>query len=520
MTHHNDQTNDLPEVIPATRPNWNHRPALLLGGVIAGLVVLTVVWKMFFVYVPPGKVLVVVAKTGADLPANQVLAKSGQKGVQEEVRGEGYHFVWPVLYTTELKDLTVVPPGQVGIVTALGGDKPAEGRILAELDSEQGIRRQVLMPGAYRLNTYGYQVEMMERYEVRPGHVGVKRRLLGKDGSGRFADQPDEKGILRDVLQPGIYYVNRKEYEIIDNCEVGVYQTTYSEKLHGKGDKGAILCRSKDAFSLSVECTIEWEVLPDDWPELVADYGKFENIERNVVNVQVEQILPNRALNFGAEDFLDGSKREAFQKDFFQELEKTCREKHVKVRTAFIRNIVIPEEFLEQKRKFQLSVETQATNKVREETAKSEADVERQQKEIDQQVAQTKAESAAMVAQIERQTTNLNEVTKAEIDKTRAEYNAKIAALDADKTRELGVAEAHVKEMKETATASIHKMRMDVFENNSDAYLRYVMAEMINPNLRIRLFQSGPGTFWTNLDGKSFNLMIAPPANAKAVPEK
>ena len=160
------------------------------------------------------------------------------------------------------------------------------------------------------------------------------------------------------------------------------------------------------------------------------------------------------------------------------------------------------------------------TNKVREETAKSEADVERQQKEIDQQVAQTKAESAAMVTQIERQTTNLKEITKAEIDKTRAEYNAKIAALDADKTRELGVAEAQVKEMKETATSSIHKMRMEVFENNGDAYMHYVMADMINPNLHIRLYQSGPGTFWTNMDGKGFNLMVAPPATAKSPPEK
>ena len=350
MTRYHDNANEFPDVIPTSRPPWNYRRALLTGALIAGLVVLIVVWKMFFVYVPPGRVLVVVAKTGTDLPPNQVLAKKGQKGVQEEVLGEGYHFVWPILYTTELHDLTVVSPGEVGIVTALGGDKPSEGRILAELDSEQGIRRQVLMPGAYRLNPYGYKVEMAKRYEVTPGHVGVKRRLLGKDGSGRFADNDDEKGILRDVLQPGLYYVNTKEYEIIPDCEVGVYQTTYSGNAASKDRKGSIGFRAKDGFSISVECTIEWEVLPDDWPSLIADYGTFDNIERNVINVQVEQICRDRGFNYGAEDFLDGTKREAFQKDFFQSLEKTCREKNVMVRTAFIRNIGIPEEFLVQKR--------------------------------------------------------------------------------------------------------------------------------------------------------------------------
>jgi regulator of protease activity HflC (stomatin/prohibitin superfamily) len=520
MTHHIHDTNEIQEVVPAERPSRNRRPALIAAAIATLVVVLIVLWKMFFVYVPPGKVLVVVAKTGADLPPNQVLAHKGQKGVQEEVLGEGYHFVWPILYTTELRELTVVPPGQVGIVTALGGDKPKDGGVLAKYDNEQGIRQQVLMPGAYRLNPYGSKVDMAVRHEVRPGYVGVKRRLLGKDSSGRFALKADEKGILRDVLQPGLYYVNTKEYEIIDKCEVGVYQTTYSEKHHPKGGKGAIVCRSRDGFSLSVDCTIEWEVLPANWPELVADYGTFDNIERNVINVQVEQILPNRALNFGAEDFLDGSKREAFQNDFKNTLEKTCREKHVEVRSAFVRNISIPEEFLEQKRKLHLSLETQETNKARKETAQSVADVERQKKEIDQQVAQTKAETAAMVTEVERQTTNLKELTKAEIDKTRTEYKAKIDALDALKNRELGVADATVKELKETATNSIHKMRMDVFENNGDAYLRYAMADMINPNLRIRLYQSGPGTFWTNMDGKGFNLMVTPPATAKSPPEK
>jgi hypothetical protein len=495
-------------------------------------VALIVVWKMFYVYVPPGKVMVVVAKTGADLPSNQVVAKKGQKGVQEEVLGEGYHFVWPILYTTELHDLTVIPPGKVGIVTALGGDKPKDGRILAE-DGEQGIRRDVRMPGAYRINPYAYHVDLANRYEILPGHVGVKRRLLGKDGSDQIADEgnvnlPKEerdkartKGILLDVLQPGIYYVNSKEYEIIDNCEVGVYQTTYSEKHPVKGGKGSIECRSRDGFPLKIDCTIEWEVQPKYWPELIAKYGTFDNIERNVVNMQVEQILPNRALNFGAEDFLDGHQREVFQNDFETRLKDSCnKDKYVVVRTAFIRNINIPEEFLVQKRKLCLSQETQETNKVRTETNKSKTAVESQEQEIKKQVGKTKAETVAMVNEVEVETTNVKELTKSEIDTMRSEYKAKIDALEGDKTRALGVAEAQVKEMKETATASIHKMRMDVFENNGDAYLRYVMADMINPNLRIRLFQSGPGTFWTNLDGKSFNLMVAPPATAKSAPEK
>src|SRR5207244_2497072 len=145
------------------------------------------------------------------------------------------------------------------------------------------------------------------------------------------------------------------------------------------------------------------------------------------------------------------------------------------------------------KRKLELSRETQETNKVREETAKSVAAVERQQKENDSKVAQTNAETVAMAAQIERQTENLKDLTKEEIEKTRAEFGAKIAALEAERTLALGGAEAKVKELKETAKNSIFKMRLDVFDGNGDAYLRYAAAEQLNPNLRIRLYHSGPG---------------------------
>ena len=70
----------------------------------------------------------------------------------------------------------------------------ADGRVLAEQDDEQGIRRQVLLPGTYRLNPYGYRVEKVPMTEIKPGYVGVKRRLLGVDGAGQFADEPDGEG--------------------------------------------------------------------------------------------------------------------------------------------------------------------------------------------------------------------------------------------------------------------------------------------------------------------------------------
>jgi hypothetical protein len=49
---------------------------------------------------------------------------------------------------------------------------------------------------------------------------------------------------------------------------------------------------------------------------------------------------------------------------------------------------------------------------------------------------------------------------------------------------------------------------MEVFANDADAYLQYTLSQSLNPALRLRLFQSGPGTFWTNMGDKSMNLFM------------
>ena len=66
-----------------------------------------------------------------------------------------------------------------------------------------------------------------------PNHLFSNPKSQGRDGKGRFATEDgDEKGILPRVLQPGLYYVNTKEYEVIPT-EVGIVQTTFT-----KGSKG------------------------------------------------------------------------------------------------------------------------------------------------------------------------------------------------------------------------------------------------------------------------------------------
>ncbi len=487
---------------------WKRRAIQVGVPVLAALVVFVIFWKLFFRYVPAGQHLVVISKNGDPLTEGEVLADRGQKGIQREVLGEGYHFVWPILYATELEKNTQVPPGSVGVVTALGGRPPRDGRVLAEQDDEQGIRRQVLLPGAYRLNLHGYKVDVEKMTRIEPGFVGIKRRLLGTDGATQFATRPTEKGILKDdVLQPGIYPLNTREYEVI-KCEVGIYQTTYlhSEK---QGDKDSALSfYGQDGSPISLDCTIEWELKPEHWPVWLTRFRNHKEIEEKVVDLHARQICQVRGSKYGAQDFLDGEKREKFQDDFRTELGKVCQAENVVVRSAFIRNILIPDKFLSQKREQRLASETKLTAEALTLTAQTAAEVAEAQKQIDARVAEVKAETTRMVAVVERDTENVKQLNEAEIEKMKATYGAKIAELEARRKQELGEAEAQATKLKETAKSSLYKMKMDVFKSDSDAYLRYTMAQELNPKLQLRLFQAGSGTLWTNMDNKDMKFML------------
>lgn len=492
---------------------WRRRAIVAGIFVFAVLIVFLMTWNAFFVYVPPGKHLVIVSKDGTELPQGQVLAEEHEKGIQRVVKGEGWHFVLPIVYETEIEANTYVPPGKVGIVTARGGKELPPGRFLAEPDrDERGIQREVLPPGMYRINAHGFDVELVDATVINPGYVGVMRRLLGRESKGRFAEHAEERGILKEVLQPGLYYINTKEFEVI-RTEVGIFQTTFFYDSDPK-QSTAISFISKGGFPISMDCTVEWEILPQHMPQLVAEYGKRQAVERNVIDVQAHAIGRDKGIDYGVQNFLEGTKREAFQNDYTAELTRVCKQKNVTVRSAFIRNIVIPENYLKPIRDKQIAAETEITNKAKEATAQSEADVEREQKMIAQRAAEVAAQTLRIVAGIDRDSENIVTRTQAEITKLKADYGAQMATLDSQRIEVEGKAGAEVTRLKETAKGNLFPLKMKIFQDDNEAFLRYSLAEQLNPKLILRLFHSGSGTLWTNMGEKNFNLFL--PAAAAA----
>lgn len=204
---------------------------LLSVVVCLGLFWVAYQWLFCRFYVGPGEMAVVISKTGESLPPGQILARKGQKGIQEEVLGEGRHFRDVFLYDVEIRKAITIPPGKIGIVTSKVGSDLPPGEFLAE-PGQKGIWRRALGPGRYRLNPYGYQVEVVDALSIPIGFAGVVTSLSGKPtASGEFAS-PGEKGVRADILQPGLYYANPKEFRI-DVLEIGINQVSLLGKEGG-----------------------------------------------------------------------------------------------------------------------------------------------------------------------------------------------------------------------------------------------------------------------------------------------
>ena len=199
---------------------------MAVGAVAAVVVVfLGFLWTCCRVYVPAGYMAIVTAKTGDPLPPGRILAEPGEKGVQRVPLAEGRHFLNPINNDWRIVPAITIPAGSVGVVTSKTGKELAAGEILAPDEDSKGVWRRVLGPGTYRLNPEGYDIKVMSAINIPIGYAGVVTSLTGKPApKGQFAG-PGEKGVHEKILQPGLYYVNPRAYQV-DVVEVGMNQVS------------------------------------------------------------------------------------------------------------------------------------------------------------------------------------------------------------------------------------------------------------------------------------------------------
>ncbi len=580
-----------------------HLILFIISLALAALVVVGAVgWFTFRVYVPENMCAVLIRKTGEPLPPGQLVAtEPGQRGIQQDVLGPGRYFFNPVTWDSELGPLTVVPAGnpgtwewvhslseqqrnslragsfsfkgefpQVGVVTRRVGKPPAPGQVIVTRDSGvQGILKEVLTPGAYKINPYVYEVKLHPAVVIPAGFVGVVTNLFGDAQAGGSGDvlppgnppaassseglpaidiltgnapgefvshvrplaEPGQRGTLRDVLQPGVYFINPKLQKVAV-VEIGFNE--YTQTKVSEKENFQISFPSDTGFLIHVGVTVIWGIHPGHAADMINEFGNIDGVLDKIIGPQLRSICRNIGSTYAARDFIQGEKRELFQKALTAELQRVCRLKHIEILLALVREIEVHaptggpaggEVTEDLKRTIQQSyvaIESQLTKEKQRAAATVRAQLEEERKKVDIARETIQADTRVLVANILAE----GEKTAAQIDAQAglevAQIQREVAEYDAKRVEILGKAKADVEKMKNDAKASGYEMLVGAF-GSGHAYNLYTFAENFAPE-SIQLFFAGEGTFWTDLSrfeqvGAAKLLQPKPPTSSGAAKE-
>jgi hypothetical protein len=327
-----------------SRQNADAAGPLMFGAIACGVLAVISLSASTLVHVGDDEVGLVVKQMGADLPPGQIIARNGEKGPQARILGPGWHlWYWPWNYDIIKSPLVNIPGGEVGVVVASDGRSLPRGEIFAPefkssdemLDAERflngdgckGPQLTILTPGKYRINPRLFTVTMHPILTVGVGEVVVVKANSGLAPSEKDIQQTVNglplvpkgyRGIWKDPLQPGQYYLHPDAYSTIHVRTVNrVYD--YAEAANPK-TSDPILVRSKDGFTFPVDIRVGVSVAASDAPYMVAlladpdamvpnsegpEKEAICTLEARLILPTIKTCLRNVAENMTALEFVD-----------------------------------------------------------------------------------------------------------------------------------------------------------------------------------------------------------------------
>jgi hypothetical protein len=353
---------------------------------------------------------------------------------------------------------------------------------------------------------------------VPPGSVGVVTRLSGTIGPSapttqgeqldlsRIVGSTEHRGILKDVLQPGIYYKNPR-LEKVDIVPVGYDAVT---TRNGSADDvgSSLKFYSYDGYQVEADLTVVWGRTPADAPKIVATVGNVEQVEKNVIEPAMKAACQNVGANYSAKELIQGLTRSKFQDELSESLDKQVQSRNVHILLALLRNVTVKDKsgqdatngLLATIQRTNIEVENQLTVKQKTQTATVKAKLDAEQKLVevahDTVVGDTSLKVANILADGQKKAAEIDAQRQLDV----ATIELQIASLNAQSTLILGKAKADVDRMKNEAEAKGAEMMVKAL-GTPQAYNAYIFAKNFEPK-DIRLIFAGQGTFWTDL--KSF----------------
>lgn len=451
-------------------------------------------YTWFFSRIEPGsgEIAILIRKTGKDLPSGQIIAiEKNQKGIQLDVLPEGRYFYNPYSWDWKIERIVDIPAGKMGVMIRQYGKDLPPGKTLADPE-EKGVIPELLRPGKYRINPYAYDLLLFDAITIHPGHVGIVSNLVGNDplfGSeskspNSFLVKPGEKGVQKEVLDPGTYYLNPFLVSVTD-------VNLQSQRFDFSG-KDAINFLSLDGFNISIEGTIEWAIERDSAAMITVRVGDLDDILNKIILPRARGFSRIEGSKKIAAEYITGTTRQEFQDALLKHLKDTCEERGVRIVSALIRNILPPQEIAGPIREKQIAVQDQRKYEQQLIEAQSAAELAKQDSLAIQNREKVEQETVKIKAVIEVQQKQSVAITSAMKDLEVAKINNQAADFKVQARRSKAEAERDVIHLTNIANAKVMQSYVGAFGSGWN-YANYTFVKNFGPRIQF-IFASEDGS--------------------------
>lgn len=393
-----------------------------------------------FTIIPEGKIGLVLAKDGSEIPTGNILGKyvdcdnfqdatkflgnGGQRGRQTTYITAGSYRINTMLFQISTTDMVRIQESMVGIITTLDGMPIEAGQIAGKIvdghnnfqdfdlflkkEGNRGLQPQVILAGSYNLNPWAIQIEETPMTEIPIGFVGVVISFIGQDGQDLTGSdfkhgnivQKGNKGVWLEPLGPGKYPINiyTMKVELVPTTNLVLNWAAARSEAHNL-DKNlsTITVRSKDGFPFNLDVAQIIHVPTTEAPKVIARFGNMVNLVSQVLEPTIGNYFRNSAQDSDVIAFL--STRKERQESAKAHIKKVLDEYNVNAVDTLIGDIVPPESLMKTLTDRKIAEEQKITYETQKKAQETRQGMEKETAIADMQKDIVKAQQSVEIAE-------------------------------------------------------------------------------------------------------------------------
>ncbi len=482
-----------------------------------------------FTVIPEGKIGLVLANDGAEIPTGAILARKvesdnfqdaekflengGQKGRQTAYITAGTYRINTYAFSITVADMVIIHENMVGIVTTLDGHPIESGQIAGKFveghnnfqdfdsflknDGNRGLQPSIILAGSYNINPWAIQIEEVPMTDVPIGYVGVVISYIGQDGKDLTGDsfkhgnivEKGFRGVWMQPYGPGKYPINKytMKVELVPTTNLVLnWANARSESHQLDKNLSTITVRSRDGFPFNLDVSQIIHIPANEAPKVIARFGSMNNLVSQVLEPTIGNYFRNSAQDSDVISFL--STRKERQSSAKNHIREVLDEYNVNAVDTLIGDIVPPEALMKTLTDRKIAEEEQKTYQtqkmaqeqrqgmeketaiadMQKEIVKAQQSVEIAQRTADATVKKAEGDANSLKLQVDAEATATKMRANAEAEATKARAGAQAEATKLN-------ASADAERISKTGLAEAEKI-MAIGKSTAEAYELQVKA--------------------------------------------